>query len=165
MDIVAVEKSPFKAISREYVSMPTIEVDREIFDFGPVDIHGFVQCIREKQSPYPTREILDRIVATILDNIFLALSSYLRGDMSAILDYKPLVALPERNYGSKNVQLAFENIKENNKEIYRQIEAKLLKTIAYGFIKELYHIHRKKASHRLFPTIYIRDIPSLGSYP
>jgi len=144
MDIVDVEKSPFKAISRGYVSVPTIEIDGEIFDFGPVDIQGFIQYIREKQSPDPTQEILDRIIATILDNIFLALSIYLRGDISAILDYKPLLALLERNYGIKNVQLAFKNIQENNKEIYSQIEEKLLKTIAYGFIKELYYIHHKK---------------------
>lgn len=156
--IIDVEKEPFYAVSLGVVHVPAIIKDDEILDFGPIKFEALEKNLdtnnKTKTSPSSYEELIEIIYEDILDNIFLALSVFLREKISIVLNYKPTINKLKKHIDAHYLDTLIKYIKENDENLYRNIEEKLVKYIAFSFIKELYWIHNRKLSIEEFNNLY-----------
>ena len=158
VELVDVGVYPFEAVSRGMVSVPAIYINDKIFDFGPINIDRAVKLIKktlENESAYSYNP-KEKLVNTVLDNLFLAITTYLSESLTPLLEYLPLVELLEVK-GEKFESFKKE-IEKEEKEILGEIGEKLVRVIAYNFIKELYWINKRKLKWKEFTEIYSDEV-------
>ncbi len=91
--IVDIGQNPLALVSMGIVSVPAVEVDGSIIDFGPIDPDNILSIIAEEKkiSLSPIEDAIEAIYKEILDNLFIALTIYLRGSIALVFEYRPIV--------------------------------------------------------------------------
>ncbi len=160
-EIIDVENEPLYLISLGFVHVPAILVDNQIFDYGPIKFDEFEKSIidyRLKIEEIPKKlsrdDLINILYEDILDNLFLSLSVFLREKVSIVLKYKPTMTKITRHIDKQDLNNFIKYVENNDYDLYKEIEEKLIKYIAFSFIRELFWIHNRKISIENFDRLY-----------
>ena len=138
VQIIDVEERPFAAINIGVVSVPIIECDGEVIDFGPIKIEDVVKMVKRgeilKEKP-SIEDAVKKILRIIRDNLFLALNMYIRESPEFILESKALQSA--LNLDEEDVEAIRKYVKERREKIYEEVEEKLLRTIVRNLEMEI----------------------------
>ena len=100
------------------------------------------------------KEPLKIMLHDVLDNLFLSLIVYLRGDVYPILEYTLTVNKALKDRCICILGFIKNEIKQCGRKLYEEIKERLKKTIALNFIRELYWIRGKKLMKEEFENLY-----------
>ncbi len=156
--LINVRNHPFLAINRGVLSVPAIEIDGEIIDFGPIDFDYVISKIKGLNADLEFNDKLKGFKITILDNLFLALSLYIHEDVNVLLDYyliRKRLGLLGRDISDVKKELGLDNI-----DFYRSIEEKLLKVIAINLLREVKWLNNIDLTKDEFLRKYSIDVLS-----
>ncbi len=145
VELIDVSKHPLQALSECIVSVPTIFIDGELLDFGPIDVNDvankIISYLDSKKILFEQREIPDlesvvkRLRKIVYDNLFLACNVYLREELMWLLDSPRITQL--LNLDNKKKEALLEHLELKQRDYYERMEEKLLKVLRYNLELEL----------------------------
>jgi len=160
VETIDVGQRPLKAISKGLVLVPAVLKGDELIDFGSVNMEKCASIIagesfKEDLKKIGIEDAVNYLIHDILDNLFLSLVIYLRGNILPILDYTLSILKLNKLYGKEIIPFLTEYLEENGKQIYESIKEKLKKIIAINFMREINWIHgrviRKEEFEKMYP--------------
>lgn len=158
--LIDVKDNPFIALNNGILSVPAIEINGEIIDFGPIDFDYVLNRIRGNNAVYELSDKVNTLKRIILDNLFLSLVLYLHEKLEPLLDYY----LIRKRLGWENKELheIKSELRLSNESFYRVIEEKLLKVIAINLLREIKWLNQIELTKRNFLDRY--DVDTLSHW-
>ncbi len=157
--LIDAKKNSFPIIGRGFVSVPVIR--NNIVDYGPVDFEAIEKYIETSEWPTKTFDLekaIEDITREALDNLFIALSVYLRRSIAILLEYPPLIEKLRLRYQNFDFDKLRSYVTENDTKIFASIEDKLIRYIAFSFIMELKWVYGRKLSIEEFERFYPENV-------
>jgi len=133
--LINVKDNPFLALNKRILSVPAIEIDGEIIDFGPIDFDYVLNIIKGNRATIELSDKLKALKITTIDNLFLALSLYLHEELDVLLNY--YLIRKRLGWHDKSIDEIKSELGISNNSFYETIEEKLLKVISINLLREI----------------------------